>query len=172
MKKFLLLLFCLVLLITPSFAQQEEINKADNTVHTSDELENVIETLESITNTNNNNNTMIANKLKIIVNELETLAPYKGPSDNMNNDNKVIYPLNLQNTDFIFISDIRGGFYEDSNDVPSSMSYSYLRSSDGAVFSGTIYQYYLRYGYIGPMPYTMYFQAFYEGLLYFDYYAY
>lgn len=70
----------------------------------------------------------------------------------------------------MFVTDIRGGFYENATDIPQTMQYLYLRSSDGAVLQGTLSPYYIRYGYIGPLPLQEYFQAFYEGTLYFSYY--
>lgn len=172
MKKLILVLFCLSLIIIPSFANNLEKKLNDSLNKTDEELNSIINTLKNHIGEGNINMSDTAEQLQTVINELETRNPYKGKIDDILSQNHEGVIAQAASDETVFVTGIRGGFYEDIHDVSVSMSYSYFRSSDGAVFSGTLYKYYLRSGYIGPIPYTIYYQAFYEGTLNFDYYAY
>ena len=75
-------------------------------------------------------------------------------------------------TTTLFVTGIKSDYYLTPSEIPYSIPYSYLRGSDGAYFSGTINYYYMRYGYIGPLPSVFYYQVFYEGNLDFQFYVY
>ena len=78
------------------------------------------------------------------------------------NDGAEIKSINTDPTS-IFITGIRSRVAIKSEYLDYSIPYTYLRHSDGAVFSGTLSFYYMRMGYIGPDPYQKYYQFFYEG---------
>lgn len=69
----------------------------------------------------------------------------------------------------MFVTGIKGDYYKDYNDIPIPIRYTYRRPSDGAIFTGYLFPYYLKGEIIGG---DMWWQAFYEGTLTLQYYEY
>lgn len=172
MKKTLIFFLIITLLMSSlSFADknQEERNK-NNLLDTAEAVKQSVESLEIEESDNKPEIAEFAEELEDKIKMLEQSTPrvdiFNGKreieNDEMPND---------ASGETMFVTDIRGDFYKDKYDVPTTMRYSYYRPSDGAVFEGTLTWYYIRQGFIGPLPFELYFQAFYEGTLTFQFYA-
>lgn len=159
MKKTILLLsFLLLFVIAPSFSSNtQETDVSEDLLESASTLKNVITTLMN----------------------QETDRPLS-LSDAKESLMAGIYDLDQQSetesvsraTTTLFVTGIKSDYYLTPSEIPYSIPYSYLRGSDGAYFSGTINYYYMRYGYIGPLPSVFYYQVFYEGNLDFQFYVY
>lgn len=72
----------------------------------------------------------------------------------------------------MFVTGAEGDLYEDPEDIQAAMPYLHYRSSDGAIFVGTLTYYYLAAGYLSPsQPSVKCYQALYEGTLTLQHYV-
>jgi|LGVE01.1.fsa_nt_gb hypothetical protein len=92
----------------------------------------------------------------------DTVVPH-----NRMSSEEVIEIESLPTTEFV--TGVRGGYYLDDSDVPVSIYHTYTRTSDGAIFAGNIWVYYIRHGLFNPeYQHRLYWQGFYEGTVHFQ----
>lgn len=174
MKKTLILCLVITLLMSSlSFADKnQEAKIKNNQIETAEAVKQSVEGLEI---QENDNKPGIIDFVEEIRNKIKMLEEQNTTKvDTFNDKQKIenVEEINDASGETIFVTGIKGDLYKDSDDIPKTMRYSYYRSSDGAVFEGTLTWYYIRSGFIdSSMPYEYYHQAFYEGTLTFQFYG-